>query len=221
MPDPGPATRRVQGASETGGEAAAARRRRTRQWSRPLQYVFAVTVTIATLLAYLAVSRHIGNQPAPIIFLFSVALSAYAGGLGPGLVSTMLGVLTCDYFTVVPTYSFKVESSVDYVRLASLLLVGALISTLSESLRRTRRNLRSQPQAAPSFALETKVRAGFALALLALVLVGTLSYRSVAGLRADVEVGGPHPPGNLRAPPVDRHRHRGRDGRARICNYRQ
>ena len=103
-----------------------------------LHYALAAAMTLTTALSYLALFSFFGNEPAPIVFLIPVVLSAYLGGIGPGLLSTGLGVLAAWYVFVPPFYSFQIAHPVDYVRLTFTFLLGVLISTVSESLHRTR-----------------------------------------------------------------------------------
>ena len=108
---------------------------------RPLwaHYILAACLTAATLLVYLAsLSYSFKNQPAPIVFLIPIVLSAYFGGLGPGLYATLSALVAADYFLIPPFYTFQVIHPVDYVRLLTLALVGALISMVSESLHRAK-----------------------------------------------------------------------------------
>jgi PAS domain S-box-containing protein len=136
---------------------------------------------------YLALSSDFGYQPAPIFFLLPIALSSYLGGLGPGLLSMGLSVLASDYFLASTDHTFRIENPVNLVRLTTLLVVGAIVSILLESLHRARRTLQPREQASATFALERNVRIGFAFGLLALVFMGGMSYRSVERLRADAE----------------------------------
>ena len=109
-----------------------------RSLATALHYALAVALTLVTLLGYLALSSFFGNQPAPIVFLIPVILSAYLGGLGPGLVSTFLGVLAAWYVITPPFFSFQITERVDYFRLALTFLLGALFSIVSESLHRAK-----------------------------------------------------------------------------------
>jgi PAS domain S-box-containing protein len=115
-----------------------------REPSRPrsswLNYGFAVSLTAGTLLTYVAFLKHYIDQPTVIVFLIPVALSAYFGGLGPGLLSTILGLMGYAYF-VAPPAGYRVEHAVDYLRLSAILIVGVLISFLSEALHRSKERL--------------------------------------------------------------------------------
>lgn len=68
------------------------------------------------------------------LFLSAVTLSAWAGGLGPGLVSTVLSSLAADYFFMSPVGSFNTEAHV--VHLGEFALSGLVITGLTSALRR-------------------------------------------------------------------------------------
>ncbi|HXP82142.1 MAG TPA: PAS domain S-box protein [Verrucomicrobiae bacterium] len=103
-----------------------------------LYYAFAISLTAVTLLTDLALMAPSRDQPTAIVFLIPVALAAYFGGFGPGLVSTFLGLVAYVYFVAPSAGGFAVRHPVDFVRLVALLLVGVLISLLSESLHRSK-----------------------------------------------------------------------------------
>lgn len=142
-------------------------------------------MTGASLLIFVISSRAFDNQPAPVVFLIPVVISAYLGGLGPGLVSTILGVVSADYFTTPPYYSFRIVHPIDYLRLGSLLVVGVLVSILSESLHRAKNALQPQSAASHWLPLERKVRSAFGFAAICLLLIAAISYRVVNSLRVN------------------------------------
>jgi PAS domain S-box-containing protein len=107
-----------------------------RRW---VKYSLAVIVTVATLGVRLAFSSWFGDRPVLVAFLIPIILSSYWGGLGPGLVSTMLAAASIDYFLVPPTHSFSFERAVDGVQWLILILAGGLVSGLNEALHRSRR----------------------------------------------------------------------------------
>src|SRR5690348_291080 len=73
--------------------------------SRVYDYLAAPLMTAGTTLLYLRLAAYAGNQPAPVLFVIPIALSAYLGGLGPGLVSTLTSV-AAGCLIAPPTYSF-------------------------------------------------------------------------------------------------------------------
>jgi PAS domain S-box-containing protein len=102
-----------------------------------LRYSLPVALTAAGLLLCLALRGVL----APNYFLFffpGVALSAWYGGMWPGLFCALLSALSSAYFLFVPTGSFGVATTPDRVRLALFMGVSALLSVLSDRLRAAR-----------------------------------------------------------------------------------
>ncbi|MGO8791166.1 MAG: PAS domain S-box protein [Terriglobia bacterium] len=101
-----------------------------------LGYGIAVVATAALLGARFALGFRTGDSPALILFLFPVMLSAYVGGLGPGLVATVLGALGASYFFLAPLHSFRITGVVQSAQWIRLVLSGSVISLLYEALHR-------------------------------------------------------------------------------------
>ncbi len=108
-------------------------------WPPRLAYVFAVASTVATLLARMGMDVVFAERPLLILFQLPIILSAYIGGLGPGLVATAAAAVLVDYFLIPPFYTFHMAYNHDFVQWGILIVNGALISLLSESLHRSRR----------------------------------------------------------------------------------
>ncbi|MBI1736818.1 MAG: DUF4118 domain-containing protein [Candidatus Rokubacteria bacterium] len=66
----------------------------------------------------------------------AVVVSAWYGGLGPGLLTTALTLLGKIYFFVAPMYSFRVEGTLAAVHLGLFAAVAFLVSSLTGALRR-------------------------------------------------------------------------------------
>jgi signal transduction histidine kinase len=71
------------------------------------------------------------------IFFASVMVSAWYGGLGPGLVASLLSVLASRYFFFPPIYSFAVHSDDDIAQIVVFSIVTILISALTHAQKRT------------------------------------------------------------------------------------
>jgi len=112
------------------------------RWPLWLVYAFAVGVTVATLLVRLGLMESFGENQSLILFMIPISLSAYVGGLGPGLVSTLMAALCMDYFLIPPIYSFRIEKLVHVAEFVVLIGVGAFVSVLNEFLHRSRWQLR-------------------------------------------------------------------------------
>jgi len=118
-------------------------------WQR---YALAALVTVASVALYWALAPDDADAPAVIVFVIPIILSAYIGGLGPGLLSTVLALLGTYWWLRAATDSAHAETNV--VRWLTLLPVGVLISVLNEALHRARR----RAEAARDARLESEER---------------------------------------------------------------
>ena len=110
---------------------------RSRLW---LKYGLAVLMSILALATRLSLAYWIGSdRPLLILFHFFIIVTAYVGGLGPGLVSTVLIGLSVRYFVLPPVHTFSIERPADLVQWLLLIAGGTLISVLSGMLHRSRR----------------------------------------------------------------------------------
>ena len=118
-----------------------------------MRYTLAVVATVAALgLSFALRSLTAG---APFLFFFAaVAVSAWYGGRGPGLLATVLSAGLANYFFVPPLYAFGPLDTADALRLASFAAVAVLMSGLSGSLRAARRHAEEQAAEATAFAAQ-------------------------------------------------------------------
>ena len=70
-----------------------------------------------------------------IMFLPVVMVSAWAGGLGPGLVSSVASVLIVTYFELPPKLSFRVEDAAELIGVVVLAGIGLVLSVLARRVR--------------------------------------------------------------------------------------
>jgi PAS domain S-box-containing protein len=87
-----------------------------------LRYAVAIVSVAAALASALWLQDHLAGAPVPL-FLCAVMLSAWFGGLSPGLLAAALSLLAFDYYFVPPIYSL----AVDIDEIPRLLLVAASI----------------------------------------------------------------------------------------------
>ena len=80
-----------------------------------------------------------------IFFLFvaAVAISAMYGGLGPGLVATLISALEVNFFFL-PPYNTLLSGTEDTLRLGIFLATGLIISWLAQSHKRAEDQLRAR-----------------------------------------------------------------------------
>ncbi len=100
-------------------------------------YLIAIVATILLAAGRLWLAPLIGGDPPFSLFLLAVAISAGAGGLGPGLVATGLGAVAAMLF-VAPVTRFQTIGPNDQLRLTAFIAAGALISWLYERVHLAR-----------------------------------------------------------------------------------
>jgi K+-sensing histidine kinase KdpD len=113
-------------------------------WPNPpaiLTYAIAVlSVTAALILAWWIEARW-QSVPHVSLFICAVMCSAWFGGIGPGLVASVLSVLAFDYYFLPPIYSLDVYSQ-ELPRLLFFALSALLVGSLSAAQRRAGESLR-------------------------------------------------------------------------------
>jgi signal transduction histidine kinase len=73
-----------------------------------------------------------------IVFFAALAVSAWYGGLGPGLLTSLFAVAAVNFYLLPPDHGFRSNDPVGLVPLAAFAFVATLISSLSQSLRMAR-----------------------------------------------------------------------------------
>jgi PAS domain S-box-containing protein len=114
-----------------------------RETTRPrlVTYGVAVLATAVSLVIRLALMPLLVHHAPFMTFFPAIVLSAYVGGLGPGLVATFLGALAGDYYLLDPRHSFTTEEAGAVYALGLFVLAGAALSALMESMHRSRRRI--------------------------------------------------------------------------------
>ncbi len=115
-----------------------------RQRARLIAYGAAVLAPGVTLLVRWPLGPVLGDAVPHMAFFPAVMIAAYLGGLWPGLLATALSAAAANYFFTKQLPSFHVTNANDAAALILFLLVGTIISSLCESLHRTRRRLVAQ-----------------------------------------------------------------------------
>jgi PAS domain S-box-containing protein len=112
-------------------------------WPRWAAYLFAVAATGATVALRASIAVLFMNRPLLIMFMAPIILSSFFGGLGPGLVATLIAGLYSAYLAMPPIGSFAV-ASYDFMQLCMLAVSGVLVSSLNEALHRSRQKVLAQ-----------------------------------------------------------------------------
>ena len=105
-----------------------------------VHYGFAIVLSVIALALTLVLWPMIRPSVFPL-FLAAVMLSAWYGGLGPGLLATVLTVTAIDYFFL-PSPSTRLVALEVSLRLGIFALVALLISSLTAARQRAEAALR-------------------------------------------------------------------------------
>jgi PAS domain S-box-containing protein len=103
-----------------------------------LPYGVAVLATVLALLVRWPLWPVLGNDIPYMTFFPAIMAAAYYGGLWPGLLATTLSALGALYFLIEPVFSLEIVTAADAVGLGLFILVGIILSWLSEALHRAR-----------------------------------------------------------------------------------
>src|SRR5262245_1481207 len=109
--------------------------------ARLVAYGVALLATGVSLLLRWLLWPAIGDHTPFMTFFPAVILSAFVGGLGPGLVATFVSAAAAAFFLLRPHFSFAVHDLADALSLGLFTLTGVVLSVLSESLHRSRRRI--------------------------------------------------------------------------------
>src|SRR6266508_5883338 len=107
-----------------------------------LRYAVAAASVVIGWLAREALVPVLGPTARPFITFFPVvAVTAWYGGLGPGLVSTVLAALIADRFFILPVRSFALQSSIEVASIITFVVGCGFIVGAFETLHRARSRL--------------------------------------------------------------------------------
>src|SRR5207247_5573901 len=109
-------------------------------WSLLKRYGLAAVLTALAILASLLLAPHWNPRHLLLPFYPAVMLSAWFGGFGPGLLTTLLSALAMDYFWLPPAPGFGIREPGDLMGFILFLGVGLLVSMLNARLLRAQRH---------------------------------------------------------------------------------
>ena len=112
------------------------------RYQRGIDYLLAVCVTALVLLGREAVAGLLGRSDPFLPFIGAVLIASWQGGLRPGLLATLLSAVATDFFFVPPVFSLQIAKFVHGGDLLLFIVLGVLISSLSEKRLRLVRQLR-------------------------------------------------------------------------------
>jgi PAS domain S-box-containing protein len=103
-----------------------------RQWSAAVRYTAAVGAVALGWAAREVITPAVGPTALPFVFFFPpVAVAAWFGGFGPGLLSVVLSTFIADWAFIEPVRAFAFNSVSDYAAMmafavSALIIVGAI-----------------------------------------------------------------------------------------------
>jgi diguanylate cyclase (GGDEF)-like protein len=97
----------------------------------------------AAALSLMVLLRPLMEHSVFFLFLVAVAISALYGGLGPGLVATVLSTVACDFF-ILPPDNVPLSGPEETLRLTIFLSTGVMVSWLAEGHKRSEDRLRER-----------------------------------------------------------------------------
>jgi two-component system sensor histidine kinase KdpD len=95
-----------------------------------LGYGVAVAGTVVAAGALFPLRARLGATDVVLVFLVVVVAAAASGGLGPGVVASLLGFVASDLLFVTPYYTLLVTKEQELLSLAVYLLVALVVSVL-------------------------------------------------------------------------------------------
>jgi len=109
--------------------------------ARLVAYGVAVLAPAVSLLVRWPLRPVLGDAVPHMTFFPAVMIAAFFGGFGPGLLATILSAVAANYLLPQQLPSFQATRVNEVAALILFLLVGSIISGLSESLHRARRRI--------------------------------------------------------------------------------
>lgn len=102
-----------------------------------LRYFVAVAAVALTIpIKIYLIIPEFGEREAPFILsLAAVMVAGWNGGLGPGLLATVLAAIVGDFLFMKPFMEMGLISRIQWVRLGMFLIEGVLISVLCQTLK--------------------------------------------------------------------------------------
>lgn len=101
-------------------------------------YLWGISAAAAITSICCVSVRYLELADVTMIFLLGVVVLATRVGIGPSLVAAVLGVVAFDYFVIPPVFHFRVTEFRHLVTLAGVVIAAAVVSGLTEQLRRER-----------------------------------------------------------------------------------
>lgn len=109
-------------------------------------YLLAVAMTTATIGLRVIFTDWFDDRPLLVLFLLPITLSAYLGGLGPGLLATAIVTLGTFYIVLPPLTTFQLSKPIDLFQWLLMVTGGVLVCVFNEILLRARNRAEASEQ---------------------------------------------------------------------------
>ncbi len=121
-------------------------------------YLVAIAATLGVLLLRLLLSGVLGESAYFFPFVIAVTVSAWYGGLKPGLLSTLLGAVFAIFFFVPPYYSLWISDHRLVTGLVFFVIANVTISFVCDGLHKALRTLELSEAEAVQHAKDIELR---------------------------------------------------------------
>ncbi len=143
----------MSGSSQTGSRSLESGDPQWRRWrAAAVRWVVAIVSVASAVILAQVLEHHWQSTPFVSLFLCAIMVSAWFGGLKPGLLAIALSVLAFDYYFLLPTHSL-VPNLNELPRLVLFAIAALMVGLLSaaqksatESLRLARDDLAAKVQ---------------------------------------------------------------------------
>jgi PAS domain S-box-containing protein len=108
--------------------------------SAPTRYALAIGAACLALVLKLVLGDYLA--PPYILFFGAVLLAALAGGLGPGIIATLVSAGLVYVFVFEPRFTLRLEHPHDLLDLGFFIVMGVLVSVVADRQRRAEARVR-------------------------------------------------------------------------------
>src|SRR5262245_39127347 len=122
------------------------------------RYGMAILSSGVTLVICLFLNEALSGSLPLTLFIIPVVVSAWFGGLGPGLLATLLCGLASDYFLTEPHFSFFSMDTADWERLMLFLAASGLLNWLIMMMRSARQEVEARARDAVQRQIELEAQ---------------------------------------------------------------
>src|SRR5262245_63431065 len=126
--------------------------------SRLARYGMAIISSGVTLVICLFLNEALSGSLPLTLFIIPVVVSAWFGGLGPGLVATLVCGLASDYFLTEPHFSFFSMYMTDWERFMLFLATSVFLSWLLVMMRSARQEVEARARDAVQRQIELEAQ---------------------------------------------------------------